>query len=157
MKPNFVLSPDNVGTFVKRFNRIMNISGLLKIQAEYTGMKRLATLCERSGIKNVFIIPTYKTDVTYADIKVSELDIMTTNWGSDTVGAGLSLNDAYFHPFEWGDKFRFTTNRVYHFDKGSLFLTGSIWCFEPYWDQEKVWRWNRKVERDAEDYIEMFG
>lgn len=40
MKHNFVLTPDTVGIFIQRFDKILSITGMIESQSTYTGAQK---------------------------------------------------------------------------------------------------------------------
>lgn len=111
MKPNFTLTKDTRALFLHRLNKLLSISGAMKMQSEYTGAKARRSLVRH--MKSPLINVVVKTNPHYLD--KDTIDIYPYpgpgSWKSST-GINIKVNDDCVMTFYYGQKFKFTPNSI---------------------------------------------
>lgn len=114
MKSNFILQPSNVGEFIKRFNRLLNVTGYLSDQTFYNNKKELNNILNISDKRNFLVIKSIKS---YFDKNKFELDTYPS-----TISKELNFHNSegliLRHHFDacsvyyWRQKFKMTPTQI---------------------------------------------
>lgn len=123
MKTKFILQKSNVGEFIKRFNRLIGVTGALKSKGEYKGRKAVYKALKGFGIKDPFILPVLNTTDGYIldELVTFEINLESLNGKKGCLIIRPNSSSAYI--IEFGTKIRFTPthiswNTINHFGDG---------------------------------------
>jgi hypothetical protein len=159
MKPNFVLTPNTVNTFLERFKKMLSITNVLVVQSEYTGAKDINSMCKRLGIKSVFIKPVVRTQETYIESYSVKYDSYPSGMSIDkSKGIIIRPNEDSCIVFHFGEKFKFTPNRIYRLtntlDKVDKITgrLGSKAIIRPFHDTAKAYNENMWTNEQSRSY-----
>lgn len=112
MKANYILTPNTLGVFTNRFNKLLGITGMLESSAAYTGRKNLSSPLTKAGIKGD-INQITKTATAYIDADTMEFDSYPSG---QKIGSGegliIRINDDCCSVIYWGQKMKWRPNQV---------------------------------------------
>lgn len=114
MKSNFILQPSNVGEFVKRFNKLLNVTEFLSVQTFYN-RNEVNNIFISMGKKNELVLKSIKS---YFDKNKFEVDTYPSSINKSKLNFLNSEGIILRHHFDacsvyyWGQKFRFTPTQI---------------------------------------------
>jgi len=113
MKSNFILTPDTVHLFMKRFTKLLSVTGMVEEYSYWNGRQKVRGMLEKMGIGNHFILPVTKTCSSFIDKDTYSYDSYPAMQKIGT-GKGLiiRINSDSCIVIGWRSKIKMTPNRM---------------------------------------------
>lgn len=113
MKPNFILTKSNISVFIKRFNSLLNKTGMVESIAFYTGAKDRNAPLKKADINERLLLEVEKTCISYIDKETIEFDSYPSGM---KIGKGkgliIRINTDSCFVIHFNQKMKWTPNQV---------------------------------------------